>query len=488
MTDPRRQVPYSEEAERGVLGSILLDAVMVLNMVKEQHITAEDFYAPAHALIFDAMLETERKASGGIVDVLTVSETLKKKGSLEKVGGTAYLDKTISDTPTVHHAMSYIEIMKLKAKRRRVIKTSMEAMSLAYDEESNIEDVIISAQTSFFEEASETEAKMTNEDAIWKCYDEFKAAKEGKPIGLPCYLPAVNRMLGNYRPGKVHFIGAAPGFGKTTYGCNQAKFWAMGLFDMNPDPVTGPNRIPVGFASLEMDHSEILGNIIAEHADVSVFSMKTGAKEQKMKQGGDNRERLTKFVDAAKEFVDADTHKDIVPIYVNDKLMNIDQLCSWARLMIFKHGIKALLIDYLQLMKEPYGFKGNRKEEVDSINGKLVSLAKDTGLTVLVTSQITVAARRDKRRPNCSDLKDSGSISESAYTAMLIYEWEDQMYCGIDKNRGGLKGEVAVMFEGGRQRFKSYVEDVKEIQKEEKAKHDYEDGELDIEDETDRID
>lgn len=481
----RRIAPYSEEAEKGVLGSILLDSVRVLNIVREEHVVAEDFYVPAHSMIFDAILKTERTGRGGVVDALTVSDTLKKSSSLEKVGGESYLSSLIESTPTAHHVGSYLDIVKDKAKRRRVIVTAMTAERLAYDESSNIVDVIIDAQTTFFAEASQEESNITNADAILQCYDEYKAAKSGNPVGLPSYIMSVNRKLGNYKPGKIHFIGAPPGQGKTTYICNQAKYWAMGLHDTYRG-IENPEKVEVAIASIEMDHAEILGNIIAEHADVSVFSLKTGAKEGIIKQGEDNRDRLTKFMDAAKEFVDADTLEDLVPIRLNDKLMNIDQLCAWARLMVFKHGTKALFIDYLQLLKEPYGFRGSRKEEIDSICGKLVKLGKDTGLIILVTSQLTLMARRDNRKPNMSDLKESGAISEAAYTVMLIYKWEDHHYCGIDKNRGGLTGEVQVQFEGARQRFKAYVDDIKQC--EEEKKHGYEDGELAIQEEAERID
>jgi len=480
-----RQAPYSEDAEKGVLGSILLDAVRVLNIVREEHITAEDFYVPANNLIFQAILETERSARGGVVDALTVGDTLTKSGNLEKAGGGRYLNCLIDDTPTSHHVGSYVDIVKDKAKRRRVIRTSQEAALQAYDEESNIVDVIIDVQTTFFAEASQEDTTITNADAILQCYDEYKAAKNGHPVGLPSYIPSVNAKLGNYKPGKVHFVAAPPGKGKTTYICNQAKYWCMGLHELYKGN-DNPEKVEVAIASIEMDHAEILGNIIAEHADVSVFSLKTGMKEGVIKQGEDNRDRITKFMDAAKEFVDAETLEDLLPLRLNDKLMNIDQLVAWARLMVFKHGTKALFIDYLQLLKEPYGFKGNRKEEIDSINGKLVKLGKDTNLIIMVTSQLTLAARRDKRKPNMSDLKESGSISESAYTVMLIYKWEDNMYCGVDKNRGGLTGEVPVQFQGSRQRFKPYVDDVKECEKE--NQHGYEDGELDITEEADRID
>ena len=447
MSERGRVIPHSSEAECGVLGSILINPVRILNLIREQKMSVEDFYIPAHNLIFNAILETERNARGNVVDTLTVAETLKTRNELEKVGGEMYLDKLVDGTPTAAHAGHYIEIVKGKSKRRRLINLAQAAERRAYDEKDDVTDAITEAQASLFEETALEEVKMTTADAIFACYDEYKAASLGKPTGLPCYLPEVNRFLGNFKDGKVHYVAAPPSRGKTTFLNNQAKHWTMSLCPKQK------KAIPTGYVSLEMTYEEIIGNIVAEHADVSVFSLKTGAIDHR-----GYTPRIDKFMEAAKDFIHEKTNADKLPLYINDKMMNIDQICSWARLMVTKHGIKSLCIDYLQLIKEAPGFRGSRKEEVDSICMKLVKLGKDTGLTIVVASQLTVMSRRENRKPRASDLKESGAIEESAYSIMLIYEWEESVWVSIDKNRGGLRREIEVKHEGHRQRFRTMVE------------------------------
>ena len=450
VNERRAAPPYSDEAERGIIGSILMDSEFSLAKCAEARLSEDDFYVPANKTMFEAILKTRKTARGGIVDYLTVCDTLDNDGKLDSVGGIPTIDNLIDNTPTARHIESYLEIVQKKAQRRRMIKVALQMLDDAKNENEPILGSITGAQSKLFREFEEHDEVKSNADAILEIYDELKAAVSGKPNSLPHFLPGVQQKLGGYRKGKLHVIGAPPKKGKTTLICNQAKHWAMGLHD--PEG----KQIPVAIASIEMDHSEIIGNMVAEHADVSMFAMKTGMRECKYREGKDNRTRLKKFLDAANDFVDGNTMVDKLPLYINDKCLDIDELCSWARLMVYKHGVQALFIDYLQLLREKK-FRGSRKEEMDSVVGKLVKLAKETGLVVIVASQFTLQARRDSnnRKPTSNDLKESGSIGEAAYSIILLYEWEDSFYANVDYNRGGQTGEVEILFQGSRQRFRS---------------------------------
>ena len=428
-----RKPPFSDEAEQGVLGSVLLDAVNTIPILRKKRVEYEDFYIPRHGTIYLAIMEVAQK--NGVADVLLVGEHLKAQGNLDGIGGIVTLDRLLDNTPTIAHCAHYVDIIREKSDRRKAIKIATQVVGASYNEEIAICDTIASAQNKFFNAARIEMSGTTNEQAIIQVYDEYKAAQRGEVVGLPCFLNGVGHRLGRFKEGKPYYVGAGPGSGKSSFGANQGADWIW-------------RHIPTAIWSGEMTHGEFISLMMAHRAGVSKFGLEQGACKTNTK--------LDLWMAKGKEIVDGKTGKNKLPLYIEDRPMNIDELCVWARMMIQRYGIKALIIDYVQIIKAPVGFKGSDKQKHDIIAESLRDLAKDTGLTILCLSQLTkegLGRLQNGIPPNQMDLKGTGAYNESAYGIFLLYFLDDQWHCDLAKNRGGLKGDIIVEFDGGTQTF-----------------------------------
>ena len=429
MESTERTVPYSIDAEEGVLGSILLDSVNTLEILRVKKVDSEDFFLQKHRLIYDAIMAISQR--NGVADALLVGNYLRENKRIEEVGGDVGIHKILDKVTTIAHCSHYIDILKQKSDRRKIINIGTSIVGLAYQEDIDIKETISKAQIDFFDAARIETSGMSNNDAILNMYDEYKRAEKKDPIGLPCFLGCVNDKLGRFRPGKPYYIAAPPGGGKSTWAANQVAQWISGS-----EPMHDGRKVPTAVWSGEMDHGEFISLIISHMARISKFGLT---------MGGSGGYKLNQWMAKAKTIVDADTGKNLLPLYIEDRMLTIDDLCIWARMMQQRFGIEALVIDYVQIIRPPMGFKGTEKQAYDYIANSLRDLAKETGLTLLILSQLTKAGlERDEPQPQ--DLYGTGMFEQTAYGIFLIYKLDEQWYCNIGKNRGGLRGKVEIDF------------------------------------------
>jgi replicative DNA helicase len=457
-----RQLPHSEEAEMGLLGSAMEDPTRVLHLCLQAGITSSDFYMEAHRTVYDAMLELQRR--GRPIDVVCVSNELKRQGELDRIGGPLFLDGLIDATPTAAHAEYYAEVVRKKAARRSIIRTCWEGQASAYDEESETDDVLSKVQTKLFRISRMQEGPTRNVDAVRENMTRWGDAAKGNPHGLECYLQSAKHLTGRYRYGKPYFTGASPGAGKSTILLNQFTFWAVDC------------GIPVAINSIEMDHEECIAKVICERAGISLFALDHGFKD---KEG--EKPRLQKAWEAAVKLVDPKDGHDLVPLWFNDRTMDVDTLWAWARFMVQRHGILALGIDYLQILNPPKTFRGTRREGVIYVLQAIRQMAKELKIVVMVLSQLKGEARYE-RRPRPSDMKESSDIEDVAEQIVMLYEWPKyekdeetgkmekvidsssgepvmEFLFDVQKNKRGVLGEVPVWFNKSEHR----IQDIPEV-------------------------
>lgn len=437
-----RKPPFSEEAETGTLGAILFDMKWIEPCV-ELRLCEQDFYLPNHRLVYRAMLKLYR--TGKPFDTILVSDQLRQSGDLERIGDATFLNRLVERCVVPQHVEHYAKIVRAKSQLRRVIHAARVAEGLAYEDEADSLNVIAQAQKTMFDLSEVNAEDATLCDAINETMEVWTNAASGKRNTLPCFLPSVDKMLNGFRPGKPYYIGAEPAFGKTTWITNQLEFWAM---------ITG---IPVAMASIEMTQAEVVGRILARRARLSTFNL-DGGKEQ----GRDGKSPITMLWDEAEQFIDEDGNQK-VPLFINDRHMNVDELVSWTRMMVRKEKIQALVVDYLQILRAPDMVRGTIRERTIYVVQTITKLCKDLNIVVLAASQITSAARKDKEKtPSYNDMREAGNIGEDAYGAMMLYEREGIAWCDVQKNRGGQTGRREVVFKKHEQQWeeKRYEETV----------------------------
>ena len=450
-----RVPPYSEEAEQGVLGSILLDSVRVMDICIERRIGAPSFYVPVHRTIFEAM-EVLHEA-GRVIDVLTVSEQLKTTGRLDAVGGALYLNRLIDSTPTQAHAEFYIEIVHQKYLRRCIIECARRAEQECYDSPESSEQVLSSVEQDFLDiNEHQYGTVMPWSSVVKETMEQVEhILLTGKGLtGISTGFSNIDRKLLGMRPSEMIVLAARPSMGKTALAMNIAENVALGVGD--------PDRKPhaVGVFSLEMSHDALVMRMLCSHAEVP---------SRNLQQGYLSKANHGKLIQAASVLQKA-------PVYLDDTGgLDVLELRARARRMKIKHGIELVVIDYLQLLHSKEYARQGRQLETAKISGDRKAMAKELKVPVLVLSQLSRAPeQRDKSgRPKLSDLRDSGAIEQDADVVCMLrrpsrYPGEehadDSLLAILDvaKQRNGPTGELMLNFEEEYVRFRDRAHGVDE--------------------------
>lgn len=441
-----RVPPHSEEAEKGVLGSILLDSDRVLNLCIEKQLVTESFYLPAHRRVFEAMCAMLRDSVA--IDVLTLTDQLRSAGCLDEVGGSVALDRLVDATPTAAHAEYYVEIVRQKHILRRIIECSRDAERecMVSDESA---DLILGRTEQAFMEISERQhgeviswpvaIKQTMEH-IEKLLTEKRGLR-----GLSTGFLNLDRKFQGLRGGDMVVLAARPSMGKTSLAMNIAENVALG----RNDPEHKPHA--VGIFSLEMSSDALVMRMLCSHARVSAFDLASGY----VSQG-----RHADLTQAASLLGKA-------PIMMDDTGgLDILELRARARRMRKRHRIELIVIDYLQLLHSHEYARQGRQIETAHISGNIKAMAKELKIPVLVLSQLSRAPeqRGGLSQPKLSDLRDSGAIEQDADVVCMLRrpckypadpEHEDETLAIVDvaKQRNGPTGEVKLNFEDTFTRF-----------------------------------
>ncbi len=453
VTPLERVPPHSEDAERGVLGAVLLDSEKVMDLCIERQLDPESFYIPVHRAIFDAMMGMNRE--GRPIDLLTVGERLKAAGLLERVGGAPALHRIVDATPTSAHAEYYIDIVRDRHLLRRVIEASRTAERNCYDPTAEAQSVLGQAEQAFFDITANQHGQMRPwHELVNEIVATFDNQQKGF-LGVPTGFKDLDKTIKGLKPGNMVVLAARPSMGKTSLAMNIVEHVALGKGDSQSRPR------PVGVFSVEMSCLDLVKRMICCRAEVSGHAIAEGFISQT------NHGRLISAADALSN----------APIYIDDSAgLDITELRARARRMKSKHAVELIVIDYLQLLRAPEHSRHGRQVEITYVSAGLKAMAKELGLPVLVLSQLSRApeARGGEEKPKLSDLRDSGSIEQDADIVMLLrrpcrtasdQERENRTLAIVEiaKNRNGpAMEEIRMEFDDAYTRFRDSAHGVDE--------------------------
>ncbi len=395
MAETGRIQPNSLEAERSVLGSMLLSEQCMLDGL--EWLKVDDFYEPRHREIFTCMQELFNM--GTAVDYVTVTEHLEKK--VNRPGGHAeYLAELTSDVPSTVNFDYYKNIIREKSVLRSVIKVGLDMADNAFKENGDAEDIIGKAGDDIYNVATRESRRslMSMKDAVADSLESVKKAMESKDglLGVPTGFPTLDRMLSGLQGGQMIVVAGRPGMGKTSFALNIVEYLGV------------TRHIPCIVFSLEMSAGQLAGRINSSWARVDA---------QKYRNGKLTAKELEKLKEAGKELSEA-------PIYVDDSTaISITEMVAKARKLKAQMGLGLIVIDYLQLMTSNER-SDNRQTEVAGLSRSVKIMAKELDVPVLLVSQLSRAnekRERSSRRPMLSDLRESGAIEQDADVVIFLH-------------------------------------------------------------------
>jgi len=457
-----RLPPHSPEAEMALLGSMILDPQRigeVLSMVARP----EDFYTPRNGAIFAALLEVyERHQSGDLVEI---TDALRGKDTLDDIGGPEYLVQLAESVPSAVNAVHYAKVVSDKAKLRRLIEAAGEVMYDAYHAgdlgPDSTTEVLDRAEMAVFKIAQEDEKSDPQKlsDLLQVELDRLEAV-EGKGIsGLATGFEELDKILAGLQAGEMIIVAGRPSMGKSALALNLAEQISLG--GKTPwTPAAGPPA-PVGVFSLEMSKASVTQRLLSAYSGFDSHRMRTGALNQR---------EFSEVMRHAATLAEA-------PIYIDDSPnLTVLALRARARRMVAHYHVKALMVDYLQLLTAPAVAKESRQVEVSAISRGIKALARELSIPVICLAQLNRGAEaREGNRPRMSDLRESGSIEQDADVVILIHredyyhqndeDWkaDNQDKIGITeliiaKQRNGPTGAVHLRWDPKTTRFKNDTE------------------------------
>lgn len=422
--------PQNIDAEQSLLGALLIDKDAIVAVAELLHI--DDFYkSEQHGSIYMAILELFEKREP--IDLVTVTEKLRQAGSLDKAGGSAYLAELVNKVPTAAHVESYARIIREHSVRRRLISNSTRFIDMAYDEGIEVSNVLEEAEQSVFAISQQHVKRdfIHLKDALAQSFDRLDELQKtsGKLRGVPTGFRDLDSKLAGMQDSNLIIFAARPGMGKTSFALNIAQHAAV---------VAG---LPVGIFSLEMSQEELVDRLLVAQADIDAWKLKTGRLDDK------DFDRLSHAMGQLAE----------APIFIDDTPgLSMSEMRTKARRLQAEHGLKLLVVDYLQLIKGRN--LENRVQEVSEISQSLKNLARELKIPVFALSQLSRAVEsRGVKKPQLADLRESGAIEQDADVVMFIYREEadnfEAVKLDIQKHRNGSTGEIDLIFRGDRLKF-----------------------------------
>jgi len=399
--------PQNVEAEQAVLGAMLMDDDAVA--IALEMLDPDSFYKEAHRILFETIeaLFEEHKA----VDLVTLSEALKANGRLDQVGGLSYVTGLTTVVPTTANIQHYARIVKEKATLRHLIGAATHIVEEGYEAQDDVEGLLDRAEHLVFEitsrksEATFVPVRELIKDSI-ETIDHLyqrKAAVTGIPTGFH----ELDVQTAGLQAGDLIVVAGRPSMGKSALVIGIAEHVAV------------VERIPTVVFSLEMSNGQLVQRMLCAHARVDAHKVRTGFLAQS------DWPRLT---NAAGKLSEA-------PLFIDDSSgLSVLELRAKARRLKSQHGIGLIVIDYLQMMRGPARIE-NRQQEISEISRSLKSLAKQLSVPVIAVSQLSRSPeRREDRRPQLADLRESGAIEQDADLVALLFR--EEFYAQTDENRG----------------------------------------------------
>lgn len=441
MDKSLRVPPHSLEAERAVLGSMLIDKEAIVKVA--DLINQDDFYHEVHGMIYRAILDLYEKRTP--IDLLTVRTNLEDKKQLDIIGGASYLVALTSEVHTSTHIYNYALIVKQKSTLRKLIRAGDMITGLGYNETEPLEILLEQAEKSLFgvSQATIRDKFVHIKDILNSTYDKITELHDpltrDKYKGVPTGFRDLDFILTGLQPSDLVILAARPAMGKTAFALNIAQNIAK----------TGRS---VGIISLEMSKEQLVERM---------FSSLLGIDSWKIKNGKLSEEDFMRIGAVMDELY-------AMKIFIDDSVGNsISELRSKARRLQMEHGLDFIIIDYLQLMtiNGMTGQTTNRVNEISEISRSLKALARELRVPIMALSQLSRAVElRPVKIPQLSDLRESGAIEQDADVVLMMYREdyyeEDTDRAGVTdlfirKHRSGPVGRVELAFKKEQQKFLS---------------------------------
>ncbi|MEZ4337260.1 MAG: replicative DNA helicase [Sandaracinaceae bacterium] len=442
---PRGRVPpHSLDAERAVLGGILLDNAALASA--SEILEPDDFYGRANALLFAAMLELGRK--GAPVDLITLRAWLVDRGTLQKAGGDEHLVGLTETIPTVENIAHHANIVRDKSVVRRLIQSCHEIAAKGYGDYGEVEEFIDGAEKQIFDVTKQKSASPYEhiKDVVIRTFEQVTEAAERKEkiTGLPTGFAKLDKMTAGLKAGELIVIAGRPGMGKTAVAMN------IGVH------ACATRQTPVVVFNLEMAKEELAKRLLCSEARVDGGRLRTGML---------SRDDWTRLTSAAGTLTN-------MPLFIDDTpAITVMELRGKARRLLSEHGLGLIIVDYLQLMRAGTKVE-SREKEVSEISRSLKALAKELSVPVIALSQLNrgVETRSGKdKRPQLADLRESGAIEQDADVILFVfreefYNRDDPDLRGIaeliiGKQRAGPVGTVKCRFFHEYTRFENLADD-----------------------------
>ncbi len=401
MSDNEQQLrtpPHSLEAERTVLGALMLDKDAIIKVADMIHVG--DFYKESHNLIYEAMLALYEKSDP--LDVLSISNELEEQNKIDEIGGASYLASLVSGVASASNITYYAKIIQKKAILRRLISAAAKINEMGYNESEDVEKTLDDAEQLLFGLSEKslkqefTPIKTILGDAFDRLDDLHK--NKGEMRGVPTGFTDLDDLLSGFQKSDLIILAARPSVGKTSLALDIAR------------QVGTQSNIPVGIFSLEMSADQLVDRMIAAEGDVDLWRLRTGnLKDSDFVNINETMGTLSE-----------------APIFIDDtSSANIMEMRTMARRLQAEHDLGLIIIDYLQLMEGRSN--ESRVQEISEISRGLKMLAKELNIPIVALSQLSRAVEsRPDQRPKLSDLRESGSIEQDADVVMFIYR-EDRV-------------------------------------------------------------
>jgi replicative DNA helicase len=419
-----RRPPYSEDAEQAVLSAMLMDQDAVLRAT--EHVDDTMFYAERHRRLFRAMIAIAER--GGVVDPLTLADELGRRNELEAAGGKDYVGFLVDVVPTAANIDYHAQIVKEKALRRRLIEVSTSIVQEAYESQLTAFDLLDDAEAKIFlvAQARAREGFTRIKELLWPTMERIESLQHGgKTVtGVASGFSDLDELTSGFQPADLVIVAARPSMGKTAFTLNIAQHAAI------------EHQTPVAFFSLEMSKESLVQRMLTAEARIDAQRLRKGMLRD------DDFPRLARAAGILSS----------APVWIDDTPgITLLEMRSKARRLKADSGIGLVVVDYLQLMSGPSASE-SRQQEVSMISRGLKALAKELNVPVIALSQLSRAPEQrtgDHKRPQLSDLRESGAIEQDADLIMFLYRQE--MYDGpVDKDGNSLEGKAEVIV--GKQR------------------------------------
>ncbi|WP_028594547.1 replicative DNA helicase [Paenibacillus assamensis] len=434
-----RVPPQHAEAEQAVLGAILLQSEALITSM--ERVQAEDFYQPAHQIIYEAMIELGEE--GQPIDIVTLAAKLQSKNQLDDIGNVSYLSQLANAVPTAANVDYYAQIIEEKSMLRRLIRTATQIASEGYTGEDNIGALLSDAERRILEISNRRSSSgfIAIKDVLMDVFERVELLSEQTEgtTGIPSGFTDLDKMTSGFQRSDLIIVAARPSVGKTAFALNVAQNVGVRA------------KETVAIFSLEMSAAQLVQRMICAESNVDATRLRSGKLED------DDWEKLTMSIASLSE----------AQIFIDDTPgITVADIRAKCRRLKKEHGLGMILIDYLQLIQGRGKAGENRQQEVSEISRTLKMIARELEVPVIALSQLSrgVEQRQDKR-PMMSDLRESGSIEQDADIVAFLYrddyydkesEKKNIIEIIIAKQRNGPVGTVELVFLKNFNKFVSY--------------------------------